>query len=141
VRRSFGAVVGVCGPGAVVASALAFVGAPLQLSVGRITTSHGGRQLDAVTVSVVNRTGSRVTPHFLVNTGANPQGFWTPAGHGPVVLGPHGSTTVTLYPPATANSPQNGAGWLVEAYTGSWLSTSPTTPFPPGGAGPDTAAP
>jgi hypothetical protein len=134
-RRALLAVVGVCCPGAVVASALAFVGAPLQMSVGGIVTSHGDRELDAVTVSVVNRTGSRLTPHFMVNTGSNPQGFWTAAGHGPVVLGPHSSVTVTLYPPATATSPQRGAGWLVEAYTGSWLSTTPTTAFPPAGAG------
>jgi uncharacterized membrane protein len=130
-RRSGMAVVVASCLGVVVSSTLAFVGEPLQLSVGAVTTSHRGRQVDAITVSVVNRTASTVVPHFLVNTGSNPQGFWTPPGHGAVVLGPHASTIVILYPPAPATSPQKGARWLVEAYTGSWLSTSSSSRFFP----------
>jgi hypothetical protein len=112
-------------------SALAFVGPPLQLSVDGIVTSQAGRSLDAVTVSVVNRTASSLTPRFMVNTGPSPAGFWAPAGGRPVVLGPHGSARVILYPPAATTSPQPGARWLVQAYTGSWLSNSAATPFPP----------
>jgi uncharacterized membrane protein len=120
--------------GVVIASFVAFSGPPLQLSVRSIITSHAGRQLDSVTVSVVNRTADRLVPHFLVNSGTsqNYQGFWTPARR-PSALGPHGSETITLYPPASTAAPRRGARWLVEAYTidPAWLSTSPLVTFPP----------
>jgi len=118
--------VGIPALGVVIASVLAFVAPPVQLTVRSVALSHGGRVVDAVTVSVHNRTGSAVTPHFMVNTGANPHGFWAPSKHRRVVLGPRGSDTVTLYPPVQTVAPQKGARWLVEAYTGdpSSLSTS-----------------
>jgi hypothetical protein len=120
--------------GVVIASVLAFSGPPLQLSVRAVSTSHAGTELNAVTVSVVNRTSGRLRPHFLVDTatGPNYQGFWTPE-HGPAVLGPYDSETITLHPPARTDAPRRRARWLVEAYTTnpSWLSTSPLLRFPP----------
>ena len=106
-------------------SAAAFSGAPLSLSVRAVRTSHGGSSLDAVTVTVHNRTDGTVTPHFLVNTGSNPDGFWLPAHHRAVVVGAHRSETVTLWSPVGTSTPQKGAHWLVEAYTARSLSTSP----------------
>jgi hypothetical protein len=103
--------------GVVVASALALSSAPLQLVVRSVGTTAHDRLFDAVTVTVDNRTGATVTPHFLVNTGDNPDGFWHRAGGGAVEVGPHTSDTVTLYPPAVDTAPQPGARWLVEAYT------------------------
>jgi hypothetical protein len=121
--------------GVVIASSMAFIGPPLQLSVRSIITSHAGTELDAVTVSVVNRTPDRIVPHFLVNTATsqNYEGFWTPSERGLAELGPHDSETITLYPPARTAAPRRGARWLVEAYTvdPSWLSTTPLVPFPP----------
>ncbi len=121
--------------GVVVASFMAFIGPPLQLSVRSIITSHAGTELDAVTVSVVNRTPDRVVAHFLVNTATtqNYEGFWTPSERYLAALGPHDSETITLYPPARTAAPRRGARWLVEAYTvaPSWLSTSPLVTFPP----------
>jgi uncharacterized membrane protein len=121
--------------GVVVASSLAFVGPPLQLSVQGIVTSDAGTQLNAVTVSVVNRTSERLVPRFLVDTATsqNYGGFWTPSARVSSVLGPHDAETVTLYPPAPADAPRHGGHWLVEAYTDdpSWLSTSPLVAFPP----------
>jgi hypothetical protein len=113
--------------GAVVLSVLALVSSPLELTVRGVTTSRGGRSVDTVTVTVRNRTSSTVAPHFLVNTGDNPDGFWQPARGRAVVLRPHQSTTLTLHSPVHTTAPQNGAGWLVEAYTSSprALSTSP----------------
>lgn len=120
--------------GVVVASFLAFGGPPLQLSVRSIRTSHAGRELDAVTVSVTNETSSRLVPHFVVNTATsqNYEGFWTTSHRRSAALGPRDSETVTLYPPAQTPAPQRGAHWLVEAYTTgpSWLSTSSLIPFP-----------
>jgi hypothetical protein len=78
-------------------------------------------------VAVLNRTGAAVTPHFLVNTGDNPNGFWQRADGRSVVLGPHQAATLTLHPPVKTTAPQKGASWLVEAYTSQprALSTSP----------------
>jgi hypothetical protein len=121
------------GAGVVLASCVAFNGPPLQLSVLNIVTSHDGRQLSAVTVSVDNRTSAALVPHFLVNTATsqNYEGFWVPSGRGLVALGPHDSETITLRPPAPQASPRRGARWLVEAYTTgpSWLSTSALQTF------------
>ena len=128
-------VVAVSCVGVVIASFMAFIGPPLQLSVRSIITSHAGTELDAVTVSVVNRTPDRLVPDFLVNTATsqNYEGFWTPSERGLAALGPHASETITLYPPARTAAPRRGARWLVEAYTvgPSWLSTSPLVTFPP----------
>jgi hypothetical protein len=121
--------------GVVLASLMAFNGPPLQLSVGSVITSHGGRQLNAVTISVVNGTSAALVPHFLVNTATSRdyEGFWIPSERGPVVLEPHVRETITLRPPATQIAPRRGAHWLVEAYTvdPSWLSTSPLEVFRP----------
>ncbi len=112
--------------GVVVASGLALSGAPLQLVVRSVGTTGHDRLVDAVTVTVDNRTGRTLTPHFLVNTGDNPDGFWHRAKGAALELGPHASDTVTLYPPVVDTAPQPGARWLVEAYTASprALSTS-----------------
>jgi hypothetical protein len=121
--------------GVVVASFMAFRQPPLQLSVRNVVTSHGGSELDAVTVSVVNRTPNSLVPHFLVNsaTSQNYEGFWVPFKGDPVTVGPHATETVTLHPPAPQAAPRRGARWLVEAYTSnpSWLSTSSLVRFPP----------
>jgi hypothetical protein len=128
-------VVALSAAGVVLASLMAFNGAPLQLSVVSNSTSHGGRQLDEVTVSVVNGTSAALVPHFLVNTATSQdyEGFWIPAERGPVVLEPHVRETITLRPPAPQVAPRRGARWLVEAYTvdPSWLSTSPLETFHP----------
>jgi hypothetical protein len=128
-------VVALSGVAVVLASLMAFTAPPLQLSVRSIVTSHGGSQLNRVTVTVVNGTSTTLVPHFLVNTGTsqNYEGFWTPTNQGEVVLEPHDSETITLRPPARQDAPRRGARWLVEAYTAdpSWLSTSPLEVFRP----------
>ena len=107
--------------GVVIASSMAFIGPPLQLSVRSIITSHAGTELDAVTVSVVNRTPDRIVPHFLVNTATsqNYEGFWTPSERGLAELGPHDSETITLYPPARTAAPRRARG--------GWSRRTPST--------------
>jgi hypothetical protein len=128
-------VVGLSSVAVVIATFLAFTGPPLELSVRGVVTSHAGTQLESVTVSVDNRTPTRLVPHFLVNTATsqNYEGFWTPSQKNRTALGPHDSETITLYPPAQTAAPRHGARWLVEAYTvdPSWLSTSGLVTFPP----------
>jgi hypothetical protein len=119
--------------GVLIAATLAFVGPPLQLSVQGIRTTDGGKKLDAVIISVHNRTAGAVTPHFMINTGGNLTGFWSPSNHRPVVLGAHSSARLTLYPPAQTDNPKKHSRWVMEAYTTnpSWLSTSPLRTSPP----------
>jgi hypothetical protein len=104
--------------GVIVASLLAFASPPLQLSVKDIYRSEVGGFIGSVVVSVRNRTDATVTPYFLVDTGEDhPGGFWFPATGGPVVLGPHSTTTLRLRPPLDIDQPVVGSLWLVEAYT------------------------
>jgi hypothetical protein len=113
---------------AVGVSVLAFVSPPLQLAVRSVVTSKGPSILDAVTINVHNVTGQTITPHFMVQANdGNPDGFWLPLHGGPVVVGPHASSTVTLQPQQPFGTPGRGSEWLVEAYTTSpeALSTSP----------------
>jgi uncharacterized membrane protein len=108
---------------------LAFTSAPLDVSVDAVRTSHATLQLDAVTVTVHNHTGQRLTPHFLVEIDSvHPTGFWnavTPGGQ--LALGPGDTATFVLRPNEFTWSPPHGSHWLVEAYTTSpnALSTSP----------------
>ncbi len=112
---------------AVVVSAVAFLSPPLVLAVRSVTTSHAATSLDSVTVAVGNSTGHTVTPHFMVTVGSgHPDGFWFLAHRRQVVLRPHTSAIVTLYPTLYTGAPAHGSYWLVEAYTSSpeGLSTS-----------------
>ncbi|HWF22399.1 MAG TPA: hypothetical protein VG226_09660 [Acidimicrobiales bacterium] len=112
----------------IVVASLAFVSPPLQLAVRAVRTSNQATTLNSVTVTVDNRTANSVTPHFMVIIGSgHPAGYWSPAGHRPVVLPPHGAATVTLYPPLFTEAPNHGDHWVVAAYTSKpgALSTSP----------------
>ena len=113
---------------ALVVSVVAFSIIPLQVGVRSFSSSHAATSLDAVTVTVRNTTDGTVTPRFMVSSGSShPSGFWHAKGHRQVVLGPHASTVVTLFPDLYAPAPDHGGRWLVEAYTASpeALSTSP----------------
>ena len=112
----------------VVVAGLAFGSPPLQLAVRGVRTSNMAITLNAVTVTVGNQTDETVTPHFMVVIGSgHPSGYWARPGGGPVVLAPHASATVTLYPPVYTSAPNHGDHWVVAAYTSSpqALSTSP----------------
>lgn len=127
-RWPLGLAVVVPAAAAVVVAVLAFTSPPLRLDVTSFSSSHAATSLDAVTVEVHNTTDQTVVPHFMVTVGsAHPSGFWHTRDRRPVVVGPHGSTEVTLHPPAYAAAPSHGSFWLVQAYTSEpeALSTSP----------------
>jgi len=108
---------------------LAFTVAPLELGVRSVVASDRATSLEAVTVSVRNDTGTTVTPHFMVTVGsAHPDGFWHAYHYRPVVLPPHGSTVVTLYPSTYVAAPTHGSFWLVVAYTSSPEALSVSEP-------------
>jgi len=103
---------------AAVVAVVAFTSAPLTLAVLGVRTGDHTQQLQRVTVTVDNTTGTTTDPRFVVSTGGqHPSGFWSPVGGRPLVLGPHASATVTLVAPHWTWSPQHGGWWLVEAYT------------------------
>jgi hypothetical protein len=137
-RRAAGVVVVGLVLAAVAAAVAGFATPPLQIGVRGIRTVQAGSSIDAVTVTVHNATDGTVDPHFMVSTGAtHPEGFWSPAGRARVVLGPHGSTVVTLRPAAPVTAPLRGSHWLVLAYTQTpaALSTSPLQTWSLGPAG------
>ncbi len=108
--------------------AVAFTSAPLQLSVDGFRTSNSTQRLDAVTVTVHNRSDHPVTPHFMVTIGGgHPDGFWKPTGRSPTAIGPGAAATFTIRPNVYTWSPAHDTYWLVDAYTTSpnALSTSP----------------
>ncbi len=113
---------------AIVVSALAFTTVPLQIAVRGVVASHGATSLDAMTLAVRNTTDQVVNPHFMVTIDSDhPNGFWLPADGRQVVLGPHQSTVVTVYPSHRIGAPGHNGYWLVAGYTDSpeALSTSP----------------
>jgi uncharacterized membrane protein len=120
------AAVGLAGATGVLA-ALSFTGAPLALTYRAASTGPAGLHLYSVTVAVTNRTGAALEPRFMVDVGADhPTGFWTTAHHRPVVLGPHATATVTLYPPAPTFLPQSASDYVVDAYTAAPQALSTT---------------
>lgn len=123
------------------ATALAFGGAPLAIAYRSSAVAPSQQRLYSVTVDVTNQTAAAVTPRFMVDLGApHPGGFWEAAHRRPVVVGPHRTATVTLYPPAPVYLPPWASDYVVQAYTTGpdWLSTSgdiwhnyiPTRPRP-----------
>ena len=113
---------------AVVVSALAFTAVPLQLAIQSAVASPNASTLKSVTLAVHNTTGGVLNPHFMVTISSDhPDGFWLAAGGHQVVLPPHASEVLTLYPPHTIGAPAHHAYWLVTAYTDApeALSTSP----------------
>jgi uncharacterized membrane protein len=110
-----------------VTAALSFTSAPLGLFVNATSIGSDQQHLKAVTVTVENPTGAALSPHFMVNVGADhPDGFWTTAGDHPVVIGPHRSVTVTLFPPSPTDFPPFASDWVVDAYTTNPASLSTT---------------
>lgn len=113
---------------AVVVAALAFTAVPLQLAIRSSVASPNASALEAVTVAVHNNTAGVLDPHFMVTIGSDhPDGFWLPADGRQVVLPPHASEVVTLYPTHRIGAPGHHSYWLVAAYTTApeALSTSP----------------
>lgn len=105
----------------------AFVGPPLGITYRTSAVGSSQQRLYSLTVTVANRTGAPVTPRFMVDVGApHPTGFWTAAHHRHVVIGPHRTAIVTLYPPVPTYLPPWASDYVVQAYTTGpdWLSTS-----------------
>jgi uncharacterized membrane protein len=120
--------VGVLALATAVTSVLALtITAPLGLTVEHTAIGSDQQHLKSVTLMVSNRTGSVVSPHFLVDLGAaHPSGFWLPADHRPLVVGPYRSVTVTLLPPSLAYFPPWASNWVVDAYTANPRALSTT---------------
>ncbi len=103
-----------------IATGAALTAAPLALAYRSADIGPGQQHVYSVTVAVTNTTGAVVRPTFMVDMGtAHPNGFWTTRHHRPVVIGPHATVTVTLYPPPQPLTylPPWAADFVVQAYT------------------------
>jgi len=119
--------VGALALGTAVTAGLSFTGAPLALTFRSAKVGPLQQHLYSVTVTVTNRTGATETPHFMVDLGyVHPDGFWSAAHGRAVVIPPHGTTTVTLYPPTNVYLPASAADYVIDAYTSSPKALSTT---------------
>jgi uncharacterized membrane protein len=103
-----------------VVTGVAFTSAPLSLTYLSADIGPGQQHVYSVTVAVTNTTGRTLRPRFMVDMGApHPNGFWTTRNRRPVVVGPHATVGVTLYPPpqTLAYLPPWAADFVVQAYT------------------------
>jgi hypothetical protein len=110
------------------AASLSLAGGPLVLGLRSASIGRSQEDLRSVTVWVDNPTDGTVVPHFLVAAGApHPTGFWKPGDGRTVVLGPHRSATLTLFPPTPTYLPRAGSDYVVQAYTSDPSSLSTTS--------------
>ena len=125
--------IGLPGVGAAVLLVVAFTSAPLVVTVDGlaargVATLDGGLRIIRVDVTVHNRSGTALAPHFMLSSGGgHPDGFWTDhAVRGTSPVAPGATTEFVLEPTRTYWAPPHGQWWLVAAYTTSpnALSTS-----------------
>ena len=103
-----------------VTAGLALTAAPLSVDLLSADIGSGQQHIFAITLAVTNNTGATVRPRFLVDLGApHPTGFWTTLHDRPVVVGPHATVGVTIFPPSQlpAYLPPWAADYVVQAYT------------------------
>lgn len=113
-----------------IVAALALTNAPLTLAYRSSVIGPSQQHVFSVTVTATNDTNATLTPHFMVDVGAaHPTGFWTAAHGRSVVIGPHQSVTVTLFPPAGTGTylPPWATDYVVDAYTSSPRALSTTS--------------
>lgn len=89
--------------------------APLLISVGPVTAVGHRRYVSELSVRLTNRSGIRLSPHFVVSVEAG-QMVWQARG-GPSVIRPHGSGVYRLVAPSTHGLLPVGP-FVVEALTG-----------------------
>jgi uncharacterized membrane protein len=112
-----------------VVTAVSLSSAPLEMTYVSSNIGPMQQHLFAVTVGVTNSTDGSVTPNFLVDLGAaHPSGFWHAADYKPVVIGPHRTVDVTLFPPpdTPAYLPPFASDYVVDAYLPNPRSLSTT---------------
>lgn len=112
-----------------ITAGLALTAAPMTLTYVAADVGPGQQHIFALTIAVTNNTGTTLRPRFLVDLGAaHPTGFWTTPRGRPVVVGPHATVGVTLFPPAQtlAYFPPWASNYVVQAYTSSPRALSTT---------------
>jgi hypothetical protein len=95
---------------------------PLRMRIVSVNDGLGGSSAQEMTVDVSNRSGSRVSPSFSLQTGSSVTNFWDVL-HGPSSLAPGQSARYTLIAPdAGAREPIETQGLRMLAFT-----TNPAT--------------
>ena len=109
---------------------LAFARPLVSMNIVWAASADQGQEMIAIRVALTNDTNTTITPHLMVNTNtAHPNGFWIPAHHEHLVIGPHETKVVTLYPPTWVWAPGRGQFWSVEAFTKTPAGVSTTVPM------------
>lgn len=108
----------------------AFAMPVLSLATVSVTSSDQGQSIIAIRVKLTNDTNATVRPHLMVDTNtAHPDGFWIPSHHSEIVLAPHETEQVILYPPTWVWAPGKGQFLVVQAFTKTPASLSTTVPY------------
>jgi hypothetical protein len=116
--------------GMVIMVLLAFARPLISMKIVWAASADQGQEMIAIRVALTNDTNISITPHLMVNTNtAHPNGFWIPAHHQSIVLGPHETKVVTLYPPTWVWAPGRGQFWSIEAFTKTPAGVSTTVPM------------
>jgi uncharacterized membrane protein len=108
-------------------TAVSLTSRPLDISYLSASIGPMQQHLFDVVVEVTNTTDQTVRPLFLVDINApHPAGFWTTSHDQAVVLRPHHSATVVLYPPEQTYLPPWATDFVVDGYIGNPRSLSTT---------------
>ncbi len=119
---------------AAIALALALTApAPLLIKLVSASRSRGSVDLRAITITVTNRSGSTLAPHFQTRDGSSFGGFWL-VRHGPRALAPGRTATYVIAGDGRGFVPQSRIPFVVDAVTGApeTVSSASFTVNPPG---------
>jgi uncharacterized membrane protein len=102
----------------------------LGVQVDSVATTYGTRLYRSMDLTLANNTSTRVTPHVMVlENNTHPNGFWHLAGYRPLVLAPHQTRQVTLFPPGITWTSLRDQYWIVAAYAADPASVSTSVPM------------
>ena len=104
---------------AAVFAGVAFVSAPLSISVLSYGSSSFNQLMNPVVLKITNNTNTAITPHVMSVIGSgHPVGFWTTdSGAKSFNIPAHTSVIITMKPPLHMQPPSYKKSWLMEVLT------------------------
>lgn len=103
---------------------------PPALSVAVVRTTTAGSAVDGVVLRVENRSGTAISPHYVVTSSGVLGAPWLVV-HGPARIGAHSSATVGLAAPDAATMPAGSAPISVDAFAGESVAAAHLSPSGP----------
>jgi len=104
---------------AAVFAGVAFVSAPLNISVLSYGSSSFNQLMNPVVMKITNNTNTAISPHVMSVIGnGHPVGFWTTdSGAKSFNIPAHTSVIITMKPPLHMQPPSYKKSWLMEVLT------------------------